>query len=105
MKLVHVYPEGLIIRTIVDSQAQGDFKITSRCQQIPIPATLRGRLHKPPDERLVKADYDYVPATPIVDDPALAARAGEAFENAVQMLWSAVRPPLDAAESPRLREP
>ena len=93
MKVVQVYPEGLVVRTIRDREAKGRFEMTSRRQRIAIPETLRGRLHKPPDARLVKANYDCVPAHPILDDPALAARAGELVRNGLESLWPAKAPP------------
>jgi hypothetical protein len=91
--LIQVYPEGLVVRTIRDREAKGRFEMTSRRQRIAIPETLRGRLHKPPDARLVKANYDCVPAHPILDDPALAARAGELVRNGLESLWPAKAPP------------
>lgn len=87
MKLVHVYPEGLVVRTISDSQANGCFEMTSRRQRIEIPPSLRSRLGQPSSPDFVPAQYRSVPAHPIVDDPALAARAGELLKNSVQMLW------------------
>jgi hypothetical protein len=92
LKLVQVDPAGLRVRTIRDSEAKGRFEMTSRSQEITIPETLRGRLHRPPEARFVKAHYDCVPAHPIVDDPALAARAGELVANAFETLWP-VKPP------------
>jgi len=87
MKLVHVYPDRLVVRIISDSQANGGFEMTGRGQRIEIPQALRGWLSKPSGPDFVPAQYSCVPAHPIVDDPALAARAGELLKNSVQMLW------------------
>lgn len=93
LKVLDVHPEGLVVRTVADAQAQGRWELTSRRQKIAIPPALRGRLGKPSGPRFVAAEYSYVPAHPIVDDPALAPRAGELFTNALEMLLPAKSPP------------
>jgi hypothetical protein len=99
------YPADLVVRTILYSQTNGRFELTSRCQRIEVPEGLRGRLSKPADPRLVVAEYDCVPAHPIVDDPRLAARAAELVKNAVEMLLPAKSPAAKSGEQPETRDP
>ncbi len=87
MKLIHVHPEGLVVRTICYSQANDRLEMTSHCQRIEIPPSLRGRLSEPSRPGFVAAEYSCVPAHAIVDDPSLAARSGELLKNSVEMLW------------------
>lgn len=86
MKLLDVYPQGLIVRTIPYDKAKDQFEMTSRCQKIELADSLRAGLAKPAGPDFVKANYDCVPAHPHVDDPALAGRFGELLQNGVQSL-------------------
>ena len=88
MKLVNVYPEGLVVRTIPYKKADGRFEMTDRRQTIEIPKSLRGGLAKPSGAGFVKANYDCVPPHPFVEDPALAKRSriGEFMRNAADFL-------------------
>jgi len=81
IKLVNVYPEGLVVRSIPYRKASDQFEMTSRCQVVEIPKKLRGQLTKLSSPSFTKTNYDCVPPHPFVDDPALAARRAELIKN------------------------
>ena len=87
MKLVNVYPTGLVVRTIVYEKANDRFKILDRLQKIEIAKPLRDKLAAPSGTGFVMAGYDAVPAHPLIDDPTLAVRAGELVKNAAYFLF------------------
>jgi hypothetical protein len=86
VKLVQVYPRGLVVRTIHYDEAGGRFEMLGRRQAIEIAQPLRDKLSVPAGPGFSKTGYDAVPAHPIVIDPALASRAGELMKNAVNYL-------------------
>jgi len=83
MKLIHVHPEVLIVRTIQYDKSAGRFAATDRWQKIPIPKPQRGKPAKPPEPGFAMRNYHCVAPHPHIDDPALAGRKGE--------LWKAIR--------------
>ncbi len=87
MKLVNVYPEGLIVRTIPYNKSGDRFEMQRRCQKIKIAELLRGGLAAPSDAGFVMANSDAVPAHPLIDDPSLAIRVGELMKNAADFLF------------------
>jgi hypothetical protein len=86
MKLVQVYPRGLVVRTIHYDESSGRFEMLGRRQAIEIALPLRDKLSVPAGPRFSLTGYDAIPAHPIVIDPALAARAGELLKNAANYL-------------------
>jgi hypothetical protein len=88
MKLVHVYPEGLMVRTAAYTKSGDRFEMTDRCQKIEMAESLRGGLAKPSGPGFAMANYDCVPPHPFVDDPSLAkrGRVDELMENAKDFL-------------------
>jgi hypothetical protein len=81
-KLVQVYPEVLIVRTIEHDRSAGRFAMTHRRQKIELPRPGLGTPIKPLATAFVMGNYSRVPPHPHVDDPALAARTME--------LWKAI---------------
>jgi 3',5'-cyclic AMP phosphodiesterase CpdA len=86
MKLVNVYPEGLVVRTISYRKRDDRFEMTDRCQKIEIAEALRGGLAKPSETAFTMAHYDCVPPHPFVEDPALAGRTSDLWKNARDLL-------------------
>jgi hypothetical protein len=91
MKQVHVYPEGLVLRTVAYRQSDDRFEMTDRVQCIEIPKPLRDGLAAPTGPKFVQAHYSAVPAHPIVSDPSLAIRVGELISQAAETISSDAR--------------
>ncbi|MBN1943207.1 MAG: metallophosphoesterase [Phycisphaerae bacterium] len=83
MKLVEITPAGLVVRTILYNKVKNKFEMQDRLQCIEIPPALRSRLTKPRKSGFVPAEYDSLPARPVVVDPALEKRKGELLKNAL----------------------
>jgi hypothetical protein len=86
MKLVHVYPRGLVVRTIHYDEAGDRFGMLGRRQAIEIAQPLRDKLSVPAGPGFSMTGYDAIPAHPIVIDSTLEVRAGELLKNAANYL-------------------
>ncbi len=86
MKMVQVYPRGLVVRTIHYNKTGGQFELLDRRQVIEIAQPLRDKLSVPAGPRFSLTGYDAIPAHPIVEDPTLAKRADELVKNALNYL-------------------
>jgi hypothetical protein len=83
IKLIHVHPGMLIVRTIQYDKPAGQFVVTDRWQRIAIPRAQQGKPATPSNAGSAMRNYDCVAPHPHIDDPALARRKDE--------LWKAVR--------------
>jgi hypothetical protein len=83
MKLVNVYPEGLVVRTLAYKREADCFQMSDRRQIVRLPKSASKPLTKPAEAVFAKTHYDCVPPHPFVDDPALKARRSELFKNAL----------------------
>jgi hypothetical protein len=91
MKLVHVYPEGLVLRTVAYRQSDDRFEMTDRVQCVEIPKPLRDGLAAPTGPKFVQAHYNTIPAHPILSDPSLAIRVGELISQAAETISNDAR--------------
>lgn len=83
MKLVHVHADRLVFRTLAYNASNGRFELLDRRQTVEIAESLRGGLAAPGGPRFEMANYDALPARPLVEDPRLPRRIGEMLQNAV----------------------
>jgi hypothetical protein len=88
MKWIEVYRDALVVRTIAYRKDENRFQMQARRQRIEIPKALRSGLTTPAAAGFVQANYDCVPAHPLVDDPGLAKRGSELMKNAAHLLFS-----------------
>lgn len=58
------------------------FELLDRRQTVKIAESLRGGMAVPSGTRFEMANYDALPARPLIQDPRLARRIGEMFQNA-----------------------
>ena len=87
MKLVQVYPAGLVVRTIRDSQANGRFEMTSRCQEIAIPEIAPRPAAQASRCSSCEGQLRLRSGPPHRGRSRPGGPAGELLTNAVEMLW------------------
>ena len=72
MKLVNVYPEGLIVRTIPYKKPDGRFEMTDRCQKSRSPVAAAGWPNRP--ARFREGQLRLCSRPPVRRGPALGKR-------------------------------
>lgn len=82
MKLIDVYADRLVVRTVAYQKKDGQFHMLAQRQRIDVPTALRSWPAEPKSNRFTMDHYDAVPAHPLIEDPALVRRAGELMKNA-----------------------
>ncbi len=86
MKVVDVYPTGMVVRTILYDASNDRFEMQDRQQRIAILAALHGTPTAPAEPRFVMGNHNALPAKPLVDDPTLETRADELMKNVLRLL-------------------
>ncbi|NLF68049.1 MAG: hypothetical protein GX575_03230 [Candidatus Anammoximicrobium sp.] len=81
LKLVDVHADRLVLKTLAYHGANGRFELLDRRQTVEIAESLRGGLAVPAG-RFEMANYDALPARPLIQDPQLSLRLGEMLRNA-----------------------
>lgn len=76
-KIVKVYREALILRTVEHNAEKQRFEKVTKWQRVDIPESLRASLHKPKDQGFKKQNYSEVPPHPRKSDPQLLERSLE----------------------------
>jgi len=76
-KIVKVYREALVLRTVEYNAEKQQFEKVMKWQRVDIPESLQASLHKPGDRRFKKQDYSEVPPHPRKSDPQLLERSLE----------------------------
>lgn len=90
-KEVAVFEDRLVLRTWARDAASGAFVRAGGERRVEFPRDLRGAPRRPEDPFAME-DEDSVPPHPLVEDPGLAARAGELLRNLGAFLEASGRP-------------
>lgn len=93
VKQVEVHPAGLVVRTIRYCSSRNRFEMLDRLQDIEIPHALRPCLVVPDGQGFVMANFDAIPARPLIEDPSLESRVGELPRNLLRLLLPSEREP------------
>jgi hypothetical protein len=86
MKWVHIHADRLVLQTYAYNQSNRRFELLDRRQTIAISEPLQGGLTTPTGTSLEMANYDALPARPLIQDPQLPLRIGELLQNAAGFL-------------------
>lgn len=76
-KIVKVYREALVLRTVEYNAEKQQFEKVMKWQRVDIPESFQSSLHKPGDRRFKKQNYTEVPPHPRKSDPQLLERSLE----------------------------
>lgn len=90
-KVVNVYREALILRTVEYNVEKRRFEKVMKWQRVDIPELLRASLHKPKDLGFKKQNYSEVPPHPRRSDPQLMERSLELVGPLMRFLGESVR--------------
>lgn len=85
-KVVRVYREALILRTVEYSAAKQQFERAMKWQRVDIPESLQASLRKPKDHKFKKQKYSEVPPHPRSSDPELIERSLELVGPLIRFL-------------------
>lgn len=89
-KVVRVYREALILRTVEYNAERRQFEKVMKWQRVGIPASLQASLHNPEDRRFKKQNYSEVPPHPRRSDPQLLDRSLELIGPLMRFLGERV---------------
>jgi hypothetical protein len=76
-KVVKVYREALILRTVEYNTQEKRYEEVRKWQRVEIPARLQAGLHEPKSRTFTKQNYSEVPPHPRREDPRLLSRSLE----------------------------
>lgn len=85
-KVVRVYREALILRTVEYNAEKKQFEKVMKWQRIDIPESLQASLHRPGEHRFTKKNYSEVRPHPRRSDPQLMERSLELVGPLIRFL-------------------
>jgi hypothetical protein len=99
-KVVKVYREALIFRTVEYNAGKRCYEEVMKWQRVDIPESLQASLHKPRGDTFTKENYSEVPPHPRREDRQLLRRSPEMVGVLLRFLReSAVLPPQGPSRS------
>jgi hypothetical protein len=89
-KIVKVYREALILRTVEYDAENQQFEKVMKWQRVDIPESLQASVHRPLDREFKKRNYSEVPPHPRRNDPQLIERSLELIGPLMRFLGERV---------------
>ncbi len=89
-KVVKVYREALILRTVEYNAEKRQFEKVMKWQRVDIPDLVQARLHEPKDRRFQKQNYSELTSHPRRSDPQLIERSLELVGPLIRFLGERV---------------